>query len=175
MGGFEWAPDSKRIAISAEAPEPKAMKDRKESFGEYHVIHADYEMAHLWLVDLPKTDEAGRVSAVGEPKLLTQGRYVQRGAVFVFAGWDADCVQRGAGSGSDFGVFEGHLRGDGGGRRGEEDCRYAGAGFRSAVVAGWEADRIFDVERGEVFLLYEPEDCGGGCGWRNAAGGERRV
>ena len=31
VGGFDWAPDSQRIAISAEAPEPKAMKDRKES------------------------------------------------------------------------------------------------------------------------------------------------
>ena len=72
VGGFEWSPDSKRIAFSAEAPEPKAMKDRKESFGDYHVIHADYEMEHLWLVDLPKTDDAGRVTAVGEPKELTK-------------------------------------------------------------------------------------------------------
>ncbi len=72
VGGFDWAPDSLRIAFSAEAPEPKALKDRKESFGDYHVIHADYEMEHLWLIDLPKTDDAGRVSAVGEPKELTK-------------------------------------------------------------------------------------------------------
>jgi dipeptidyl aminopeptidase/acylaminoacyl peptidase len=72
VSGFEWAPDSQRIAFSAEAPEPKPMKDRKESFGDYHVIHADYEMAHLWLVDMPKTDSAGRVTAVGEPKEITK-------------------------------------------------------------------------------------------------------
>ena len=72
VGGFEWFPDSQRIAFSAEAPEPKAMKDRKESFGDYDVIHADYQMVHLWLVDLPKTDAAGRVSPVGEPKELTK-------------------------------------------------------------------------------------------------------
>ncbi len=72
VGGFDWAPDSQRIVFSAEASESKAMKDRKESFGDYHVIHADYEMTHLWLVDLPKTDAAGRVSAVGEPKELTK-------------------------------------------------------------------------------------------------------
>jgi dipeptidyl aminopeptidase/acylaminoacyl peptidase len=70
---FEWAPDSKRIAIAATAPEPKAMKDRKDYFGEYHVFHADYEMAHLWLLELPKTDAAGRTAAPAEPKLLTQG------------------------------------------------------------------------------------------------------
>jgi dipeptidyl aminopeptidase/acylaminoacyl peptidase len=73
VNGFEWAPDSKRIAIAAESPEPKAMKDRKDTFGDYHVIHADYEMAHLWLLDLPKTDAAGRTAAPAEPKLLTQG------------------------------------------------------------------------------------------------------
>ena len=48
------------------------MKDRKDSFGDYHVIHNDYEMTHLWLVDLPKTDAAGRVSAAGEPMELTK-------------------------------------------------------------------------------------------------------
>ena len=73
VDGFEWAPDSKRIAIVAEAPETKAMKDRKDSFGEYHVFHADYEMTHLWLLELPKTDAAGRTAAPAEPKLLTQG------------------------------------------------------------------------------------------------------
>jgi dipeptidyl aminopeptidase/acylaminoacyl peptidase len=72
VGGFEWAPDSRRIAFSAESPEPKPLKDRKESFGDYHVIHSDYEMVHLWLVELPKIDDAGRVSAVTEPKQLTK-------------------------------------------------------------------------------------------------------
>lgn len=70
---FEWAPDSTRIAVAAEAPESQALKDRKESFGVYHVVHADYPMVHLWLVDLPKTDASGRTAASGEPKLLTPG------------------------------------------------------------------------------------------------------
>src|SRR5437588_831197 len=43
------------------------------SFGDYRVVHADYSMVHLWIVDLPKTDHAGRTTAVGEPKLLTVG------------------------------------------------------------------------------------------------------
>ena len=73
VNGFEWAPDSQRIALSAEAPEPKAMKDRKDTFGDYHVIHADYAMVHLWALELPTTDAAGRTSALAEPKLLTAG------------------------------------------------------------------------------------------------------
>jgi len=70
---FEWAPDSKHIALTAESPETKAMKDRKESFGEYHVFHADYSMPHLWLLILPATDPAGTLAPVAEPKLLTPG------------------------------------------------------------------------------------------------------
>jgi dipeptidyl aminopeptidase/acylaminoacyl peptidase len=73
VNAFQWAPDSQRIALAAEAPKPKAMKDREESFGDYHVIHADYAMVHLWLLDLPQTDAAGRVSPQKEPKLLTPG------------------------------------------------------------------------------------------------------
>jgi dipeptidyl aminopeptidase/acylaminoacyl peptidase len=73
VSGFEWAPDSKRIAFAAEGPEPKAMKDRKDYFGDYHVIHADYEMTHLWLIDVPQPDTAGRIAKATDPKLLTKG------------------------------------------------------------------------------------------------------
>lgn len=73
VSSFEWSPDSKHIAIAAQGPESKAMKDRKESFGDYRVIHADYQMTHLWLVDVPVADEAGRIPKPGEPKLLTKG------------------------------------------------------------------------------------------------------
>ena len=73
VNAFEWAPDSRRIAITAAAPDSKAIKDRKESFGDYQVIHADYHMAHLWQVDLPKADAAGRIPPPADPKLLTAG------------------------------------------------------------------------------------------------------
>jgi dipeptidyl aminopeptidase/acylaminoacyl peptidase len=71
VNGFEWAPDSQHIAVAATAPDTKEMKDRKETFGDYHVIHADYRMVHLWLLELPRPDAAGRVPASAEPKLLT--------------------------------------------------------------------------------------------------------
>jgi dipeptidyl aminopeptidase/acylaminoacyl peptidase len=77
VGSFDWAPDSKRIAFTAEVPETKAMKDRKESFGDYQVIHADYEMAHLWLIDLPSNYSAqpsasGVILTPADPKQLTK-------------------------------------------------------------------------------------------------------
>ena len=73
VDAFEWAPDSKHIALTAEAPETKAMKDRKDTFGDYHVVHADYPMIHLWLVDLPAVDSVGRTASPADPKLLTPG------------------------------------------------------------------------------------------------------
>jgi dipeptidyl aminopeptidase/acylaminoacyl peptidase len=72
VNGFEWAPDSKHIAFAAEGGETKPMKDRKEYFGDYHVIHADYRMTHLWIVDLPQTDAAGRIARAADPKQLTK-------------------------------------------------------------------------------------------------------
>ncbi len=68
VSAFEWAPDSKRIAFSMTDPEPKALKDRKEKYGEYSVVHADYQMAHLWTIELP-----GGSAPVAQPKRLTEG------------------------------------------------------------------------------------------------------
>ena len=69
VGGFEWAPDSRRIAFAAADPEPKTLKDRKEKYGEYSVVHADYQMAHLWTIDLPDAT----TNAPPEAKRLTEG------------------------------------------------------------------------------------------------------
>jgi dipeptidyl aminopeptidase/acylaminoacyl peptidase len=68
VNGFEWAPDSKRIAFSMTDPEPKTMKDRKEKYGEYSVVHGDYQMTHLWTIEVPTGD-----AATAEPKRLTDG------------------------------------------------------------------------------------------------------
>src|SRR6266853_1897349 len=68
VNALEWAPDSKRIAFSMTDPEPKTLKDRKEKYGEYSVIHADYQMMHLWTMEVP-----GGGAPVAEPKRLTDG------------------------------------------------------------------------------------------------------
>src|SRR4029077_16613799 len=69
IGAFEWAPDSRRIAFAVLDPEPKTLKDRKEKYGEYSVVHADYQMTHLWTITL--STEAG--TGVPETKRLTEG------------------------------------------------------------------------------------------------------
>src|ERR1051325_4082218 len=68
VSDFEWAPDSKRIAFSMSDPESKAMKDRKEKYGDYAVVHGDYQMTHLWAIDF-SSENAGPAEA----KRLTEG------------------------------------------------------------------------------------------------------
>jgi dipeptidyl aminopeptidase/acylaminoacyl peptidase len=68
VNAFEWEPESKHIAFTTTDPDPKAIKDRKEKYGDYSVVHADYQMAHLWAIDVP----AGSAPAP-EPKRLTEG------------------------------------------------------------------------------------------------------
>lgn len=69
VSDFDWSPDAKQLAFTAEDPEPKAMKDRKEKYGEFQVVHADYTMTHLWTLEIP----AAEAEAVPEPKRLTEG------------------------------------------------------------------------------------------------------
>src|SRR5262249_11337064 len=69
VSGFEWAPDSKRLAFSTSDAEPKALKDRKEKYGEFSVVHADYQMTHLWTIELPQ----GASGTLTEAKRLTEG------------------------------------------------------------------------------------------------------
>src|SRR5213082_1982887 len=69
VNAFDWAPDSRRIAFSMSDPEPKTLKDRKEKYGEYSVVHSDYQMAHLWIIDLPDNS----ANAAPEAKRLTEG------------------------------------------------------------------------------------------------------
>ena len=68
VSDFAWAPDSKRIAFSMTDPETKVMKDRKEKYGEYSVVHGDYQMTHVWIIEF----SSGSPTAA-EPKRLTEG------------------------------------------------------------------------------------------------------
>ncbi len=68
---FEWSPDSRSIAFTAADPDSQTRKDRKESFGEYQIIHGDYAMAHLWVLDVPA--DAGTTRAT--PVRVTEGAF----------------------------------------------------------------------------------------------------
>lgn len=69
VNSFDWSKDSTKIAFTAEDPESKAAKERKEKYGEYEVVHGDYTMVHLWTLDLPASESA----PLPEPRRLTDG------------------------------------------------------------------------------------------------------
>jgi dipeptidyl aminopeptidase/acylaminoacyl peptidase len=49
---FHWSKDGKSILFSANPPESKSSKDRKEKYSDYDVIEKDYRQDQLWLIDV---------------------------------------------------------------------------------------------------------------------------
>jgi Tol biopolymer transport system component len=52
VNSFHWAPDGKALAYIAAEPDSKALKDRKEKYGEFEIVHQDYAQNRLWLQPL---------------------------------------------------------------------------------------------------------------------------
>jgi len=50
VGSFAWSPDGGRIAYVAQEPESEAIKQRKETFGDFAPEDEDWSMSHLWLL-----------------------------------------------------------------------------------------------------------------------------
>ncbi|HVM75603.1 MAG TPA: hypothetical protein VMT75_08165 [Candidatus Saccharimonadales bacterium] len=55
---FHWSKDSKSIAFSANAPESKASKDRKEKYSDYEVYEKDYRQNQLWSVSVTEAEKS---------------------------------------------------------------------------------------------------------------------
>jgi len=72
VGGIEWAPDGNAIAFTSSGPETKAMKDRKEKYGEFDIIGGDYHMNHIWLVKVP-AEIPSDVKKLPKAEPLTKG------------------------------------------------------------------------------------------------------
>jgi Tol biopolymer transport system component len=47
VNGFQWSKDGKSIAFTANPPEVKASKDRKEKYSDYQVYEKDYDQRTL--------------------------------------------------------------------------------------------------------------------------------
>jgi dipeptidyl aminopeptidase/acylaminoacyl peptidase len=52
VSAFRWSPDGARIALLASDPESEAMRERRERFGEFAVVEAEYRQSHLWILDV---------------------------------------------------------------------------------------------------------------------------
>jgi dipeptidyl aminopeptidase/acylaminoacyl peptidase len=54
---FHWSKDSKFIAFTANPPESKASKDRKEKYSDFEVFEKDYRQNQLWSVDVAEAEK----------------------------------------------------------------------------------------------------------------------
>src|SRR4030095_11332178 len=52
INNFAWSEDGKTIAYSATEPTAQPLKDRKEYYGDYDVVHAGYNYVHIWSLDV---------------------------------------------------------------------------------------------------------------------------
>ena len=66
---FHWSRDSKSMAFSANAPESKAAKDRKERYSDYEVYEKDFRQNQLWSVDVSEAEKSSL--PVAAKRLLT--------------------------------------------------------------------------------------------------------
>ena len=58
VGGFHWSKDGRYLAFTAEPPETKATKDRKEKYSDYALFEKDYTQNQLWLVDVAAAEKS---------------------------------------------------------------------------------------------------------------------
>lgn len=55
VANVRWTPDGKSLIYSAPDAESKELKDRKEKYGEFDIVKAEYTMNNLWLQPLDGT------------------------------------------------------------------------------------------------------------------------
>lgn len=88
MGAFAWSPDGASIAYVSTGPESKARKERKDKYGEFDIIGADYAMSHLWRIKVP-AEMPYDVKKLAKAEQLTQGEQFSVGSF----SWSPDGTQ----------------------------------------------------------------------------------
>ncbi|MFL6214089.1 MAG: prolyl oligopeptidase family serine peptidase [Blastocatellia bacterium] len=75
VSAFAWSPDGRSIAYTAAEPESKERKERKDKYGEFEIVHGDYVMTHLWMIEVPGEG----ITKKPEPVRLTDGTWFSVG------------------------------------------------------------------------------------------------
>jgi dipeptidyl aminopeptidase/acylaminoacyl peptidase len=59
IDNFHWSKDGRTIAFTAPVPDGVAVKDRKEKYGDFEVVEADYDQNQLWTVEVAPAEASG--------------------------------------------------------------------------------------------------------------------
>ena len=73
---FKWSPTGKQIVFSATVPDEKTDKDRKEKYSDYEVVHDDYKMVHLYLLDSLANEKPSKGKALTKGIGFSVGSFV---------------------------------------------------------------------------------------------------
>src|ERR1043166_6602688 len=58
INNFAWSEDGKTIAYTATEPTAEPLKDRKDYYGDYDVVHEGYSYVHIWTLDVGQAMKA---------------------------------------------------------------------------------------------------------------------
>jgi len=79
VGAFAWSPDGAWMGYTAATPDDKAVKERKDKYGEFDIIGGDYTMSHLFRIRVP-ADMLYDPQKIAKPEQLTKGDQFTAGA-----------------------------------------------------------------------------------------------
>ena len=74
VGSFRWSPDGHQIALTMTDARSDAMKEREKKYGAFEVIDAEYQMTHLYVIDIDPASDA-----IPTPRRLTSGAFTVGG------------------------------------------------------------------------------------------------
>ncbi len=74
VGSFRWSPDGRQIALTMTDAKSDAMKDREKKYGAFDVIDAEYQMTHLYVIEVDPDS-----SEIAKPRQLTSGAFTVGG------------------------------------------------------------------------------------------------
>ncbi len=79
VSAFNWSPDSKRIAFTAQVPLTEAEEKKQKDKDDAKVVDTDWRFSHIWVIDVEskKANEVVKTDAVlSDPQFSPDGKHL---------------------------------------------------------------------------------------------------